>query len=190
MRTWRSCSRTTLRLVGEDRHRTEEQQWQLCTHCLDACVLIEAYPDKTRELWAYMALIVKEARRCGGNGWCEYDAMFHQQASSAAELEWRKLDGSLYTVTFLAHKSGRGRICKWYQEINQYSRECALGPADKVGSSVLPGVELKQTPARETRGQDWSRIYYSWIPPLTAGFNMCVQQSAAKRTTGPLNVQW
>ena len=46
----------------------------------------------SRELWAYMSfIVVREAWRCGGNGWYEYDSMVRQQAASAMELQWSKL---------------------------------------------------------------------------------------------------
>ena len=133
-----------------------------------ACVLGEAHPTKSRELWAYMSLIVREARRCGGNGWREYDSMFRQQAASAMELEWSKLDSSLYAVTFLAQQSGRGRICRWCQETDRPSGECALVP-DKANTlaSVPPGHEVRTPPVvRDQRGQGRfsksDRVCYSW----------------------------
>ena len=172
MWTWWSCSRTTLRLV-QDHHRTEEeQQWHLhvCTH--HGCRVSRGSTGSTRHIklgamfWALclcvqwslpwqdkrtVALIVREAHHCGGNGWREYDTMFRQQASLAAELEWRKLDRSLYTFTFLAHQSGRSRICKWCLDTDHHSGECALEPADKVGSSASPGVELKQNSGKRDK---------------------------------------
>ena len=135
-----------------------------------ACVLGEAHPEKTKELWAYMSLIVREARRCGGSGWREYDGMFRQQAPSAINLEWGKLDGSLYAVTFLAHQSGRGRLCRWCQESDHQSGDCALVPDRQSSSAVVPSssLETKQTSSsgREGRTQGRSgrseKICYSW----------------------------
>ena len=57
----------------------------------------------------------------------------------------------MYTVTFLAHQSGRSRICKWCQDTDHHSGECALEPADKVGSLASPGVELKQNSSKRDK---------------------------------------
>ena len=127
-----------------------------------ACVLGEKYPQKVRELWAYLSLIVREARRCGGNGWRDYDNMFRQQASSAAELEWGKLNGSLYAVTFLAQQSGRGRVCRWCQESDHSSGECALIPERAAHSHIVDrsqGSHEVRNPARTTRVD---KICHSW----------------------------
>lgn len=76
-----------------------------------ACVFGEKFPEKNRELWAYMIFLIGESRRCDGEGWRDYDSMFHQQAASAADLEWSKINNSLFSVTFLAQGSRRGKTC-------------------------------------------------------------------------------
>ncbi len=128
-----------------------------------AAVLASKFPEKARELWAYQVLIVKEARRCGGTGWKEYDSMFRQQASSAVQLEWTKLNSSLFSVTFLT-QSGRGKNCSLCQESDHASAECALATP-----AVAPlGVQGEPRERRLTSSQDrpWrpksDRVCYSW----------------------------
>jgi len=41
--------------------------------------------------------------------------MFQQQAASAAEFEWTKVNNSLFVVIFLVQSSGRGKACKLCQ---------------------------------------------------------------------------
>ena len=53
-----------------------------------AGIVARQHPEKTRELFAYMAMVVREARRCGGGGWHEYDAMFRQLAATTATCDW------------------------------------------------------------------------------------------------------
>ena len=48
----------------------------------------------------YQMFIVQEARKCGENGWQEYDLMFRQQKPSAMDLNRTSVNSSLYTVTF------------------------------------------------------------------------------------------
>ena len=49
-------------------------------HCysLFAAIICSKYPEKSREMWAYQATIIGEAKRCGGNGVHLYDAAFRQ----------------------------------------------------------------------------------------------------------------
>ena len=37
------------------------------------------YPKKAKELWAYQATLIGEARLCGGQGWLLYNLAFRQQ---------------------------------------------------------------------------------------------------------------
>lgn len=71
-------------------------------------VLSQKFPNLMQKLLGYQTLVDRDDRRCGGQGWREYDSMFRQQAVSASLLEWDKLNSSLYAVTFLAQQSGRG----------------------------------------------------------------------------------
>ena len=71
-----------------------------------ACVVVAQKPEKIHQLLAYQTMVVREARRCGGTGWQTYDIMFRQQVANDEEADWSKLNGSLYSVTFLAQQNG------------------------------------------------------------------------------------
>ena len=88
-------------------------------------VVTSAQPTKSRELLAYQTLIVREARRCGGRGWLAYDTMFRQQAAGNLDVDWSKLNPTLYAVTFLA-QSGSGRNCVLCMESDHSEEDCAL----------------------------------------------------------------
>lgn len=130
-----------------------------------AAVFGEKYPNKARDLWAYMALILREARRCGGNGWRDYDSMFRQQASSAVDLEWGKLNSSLYAVTFLAQQvAGRGpRVCRLCQEADHSTSECALQLMQETrqGPSYSERSSSRHEPRSSNRGRV-DKICHSW----------------------------
>ena len=72
-------------------------------HCysLYAAIICSQYPQKARELWAYQATLIGEAKKCGGCGWYLYDAAFQQQMVSVQDTDFSKLKDSLYSVTFL-----------------------------------------------------------------------------------------
>ena len=93
-----------------------------------ASVLADKSPKKTRQLWAYQTVIVREARRCGGKGWQMYDAMFRQQAAQRTEADWSNLNSAIYATTFLAQANGRGCSCTHFLETDDALASCALAP--------------------------------------------------------------
>ena len=72
--------------------------WVQC-FCSYAAVTCTLHPEKTRELWVYTALMVSEARRCGGKGWS-------QQVAASEGADFAKLNQSLYATTFLGARAG------------------------------------------------------------------------------------
>jgi len=66
-------------------------------HCysLFAAVVCESHPEKVREMWAYQATMIAEARRCGGRGWLIYDSAFRQQITSLGMADFGRINQSL-----------------------------------------------------------------------------------------------
>lgn len=79
-------------------------QWVQCFATL-ASVLGSAYPQKISELLAYMATIVKCSRKFEGPAWVLYDRAFRRQAEVSRDLNWSKLNPSLFNLYF----TGRAR---------------------------------------------------------------------------------
>ena len=69
--------------------------WVVCFSTF-ASVVSSLDPEKTKQLWAYLATVVREARRHGGKGWQTYDSMFRQLAAGASTVDWSVLNASLY----------------------------------------------------------------------------------------------
>ena len=65
--------------------------WLKC-FSLYAPIVASQYPEKTRDLWAYQALMIEEERRCGGNGWRLYDTGLKQQIKSLESAEFGRLN--------------------------------------------------------------------------------------------------
>ena len=82
--------------------------------------------------------------------------MFRQQAASAVDLEWAKVNNLLFSVTFLAQDGERGRACKFCQDTDHEPDACALAPR-KTGREKKPA---------SWGGWSWrpkaDRICYSW----------------------------
>ena len=144
-----------------------------------ASVLSDKFPHLTKGLWSYQTFIVREARKCGGKGWQEYDLMFRQQKPSALDLKWTSVNSSLYTVTFGApsltspwpgdkHHARHAGICKWCQEPDHSSSDCALsqsqsqqyhGSQDRRSSR---GEQGNGRPRSTQRLPTIQRPCYSW----------------------------
>ena len=91
-----------------------------------ASILSEKYPQLTKGLWAYQTFIVREARRCGGHGWQEYDLMFRQQAT-ATSLKWDTVNSSLYHCNIWGSVS-KGSSCTDGQEPSKISGRMQMVP--------------------------------------------------------------
>ena len=61
--------------------------WVLCFTTYIA-VVSQAHPHLVQQRLAYMALIVREARRNGGDGWRSYDIIFRQNAAVSSLVDW------------------------------------------------------------------------------------------------------
>ena len=109
-------------------------------HCfsLYAAIVCAHRPDRARQMWAYQALMITEARRCGGRGWLLYDATFRQQAASRDNADFSRLNQALYATTFLAY-GNRRQSCPNCMLPDHTGQECALHiprPAPATGVSI------------------------------------------------------
>ena len=135
-----------------------------------ASILSEKYPQLTKGLWAYQTFIVREARRCGGHGWQEYDLMFRQQAT-ATNLKWDTVNSSLYTVTFGAQSARAAPVpmdrsqarsvgvCRWCQEPDHASADCAIA---QLQQSKGGGADAYKRQQRSTPRPAVQRPCFSW----------------------------
>ena len=124
-----SSSEQLSQLAPQPRNRRREipdiLSWVSCFGVYMA-VLTAKHPEMIRQLLAYQTLIVREARRCGGNGWLAYDTYFRQQVAGDPSADWSSLNTSLYAVTFLA-QGGRGsQNCATCMESDHSQHECAI----------------------------------------------------------------
>ena len=99
-------------------------------------IMSESHPHMVRSLPVYLCLIVREAQKCGGDGWTIYDQVFRQNAQGEATVEWSRLDSSLHSSTFLAFQSGIGSFCPLCFDSNHSQFDCALSPVAPAGQSV------------------------------------------------------
>ena len=128
-----------------------------------ACIVAKSHPDKLQQLLAYQTMLVREARRCGGNGWQAYDTMFRQQVANDPAADWSKLNSSLYSVTFLAYQNGRGKTCLHCLETDHTGSDCALASTKGYCTARSPiNDDMRNTRGKVDRGERSTRICYSW----------------------------
>ena len=89
-------------------------------------VLCSKHPGMIKQLLAYQTTIIREARRCGGNGWLQYDSFFRQQVAGNPDADWSSLNTSLYAVTFLAQGGKGGQSCASCMEADHTQQDCAM----------------------------------------------------------------
>ena len=128
--------------------------WVVC-FSMFASVVSSLDPGKTKQLWAYLATVVREARRHGGKGWQTYDSMFRQLAAGASTGDWSVLNASLYATTFIAQANGRGRTCQHCMETDHTSASCALAPPAKP-SKRESGMEDRRVKRGKVPGACWA----------------------------------
>ena len=84
-------------------------------------------PDaKTRDLLTYGRLIVREAQRHNGPGWCDYDKIFRQHAAIDETVKWNEINPSLHASTVLTYRSGPSQCCGLCHEPDHSATECAM----------------------------------------------------------------
>ena len=68
--------------------------------CLYAGIVVSTHPSKTKDLWAYLAMLLAGAER--GDWWRAYDSRFRQQLPALERADFGKLDQALFTRTMMS----------------------------------------------------------------------------------------
>ena len=74
--------------------------------CLYAGVVISAHPEKAKDMFAYMALILSSEGGPCGEWWRWYDRRFRQQLPPLESAEFGKLDQPLYSTALAMASAG------------------------------------------------------------------------------------
>ncbi len=131
-------------------------------------ILSETHPHMVRPLIAYECLVIREARKNGGQGWMLYDRIFRQNAQEDPSVDWTKLDASLHASTFLAMRSAPGVVCPWCFASDHDQGECALAPLQAPSPAGYPALANYPGPARLMK-RAGERI--PTMPPLCISWN-------------------
>ena len=109
---------------GRRREVPDILSWLVC-FSLYATVLGAQFPEKSKDLSAFQALMISEHRTCRGRVWILYDSAFCQQISNIREADFSRLNQSLYLTTFVAYG------------VRRWSFNCCLLPDHSQEKCVL-----------------------------------------------------
>jgi len=112
----------------EQREITKIVTWVSCFASYVA-IIAQKHPERTRDMLAYMRLMVREGHKHGGTGWLKYDRIFRKN-NPGPSASWDVLDPSLLTIVPNQGYSPRlpGHHC---QELDHRACECALAPLEQ-----------------------------------------------------------
>ena len=96
--------------------------WLQCYAALVAALALQ-HPQKTPEFMAYQSIIIKCHRDFEGLGWVYYDRAFRRQAALSKDLNWSRINPTLYSLCF-AGKAKKSAICIHCLSNNHNSAQC------------------------------------------------------------------
>ena len=95
-------------------------------YCFAAYVAVRTSDRTTRDMLAYMRLIIREAMCHGGPGWQDYDRAFRSQAAIDPSLRWNTLLPDLQASTMFGQGGGGGTFYTFCRGVDHMAAHCAL----------------------------------------------------------------
>jgi len=130
--------------------------WVQCYAALVAVLALQ-HPQKIPEFMAYQSVIIKCHRDFEGLGWVYYDRAFRRQAALSKDLNWSRINPTLYSLCF-AGKAKKSAICIHCLSNNHNSDQCPeiqnMWPSQcslfqPAYTGPFPGPAVPVTPAVE-----------------------------------------
>ena len=92
---------------------TDILTWVECFNSYSA-VLASYAPNRARDLLAYMALIIRTAKRFGGLAWRNYDRAFRREAAASGLQDWSIMKADLYNYHTASGSQGGATRSSYY----------------------------------------------------------------------------
>jgi len=92
-----------------------------------AAILVQRFPEKGPELWAYQATILRAAHNYEGANWVAYDRQYRRDMLAKKDLNWSVPNSRLYNEAF----TGRARSiprCQHCLSEDHYASNCPHNP--------------------------------------------------------------
>ena len=132
--------------AGNRREVPDFTSWVQC-FTLYASVVQSKFPEKGKDLWAYLGVIALEYHRVGGSGWRFYDAA---QFASIESADFGTVDTTLFATTFLT-----------YRRSVQGCSSCLASNHDQDDGGLNPGRQARLADAGRHRdaGRTGEHVY-------------------------------
>ena len=124
--------------------------WLQC-YAIFAAVIATKNPDRLPDLMAYMSIIAKASQKFAWPSWVVYDQNFRQEAACTANIQWARVDPSIYTQCFTGMAIGAEGWCRLCQSIEHSSETCPLAP--KQVEHATGGPQGRASLFRKRAGQ-------------------------------------
>ena len=129
-------------------------QWIECFSRM-AAVLSTRYPEKSPELWAYQASIVRAARNFEGTAWVAYDRQYRREALARRDLNWSQPNSRLYDEAF----TGRAKAISCLSDAHS-SSACVLEPTLGTGPTNRASRQPNQPSQEVCRKYNADRCHH------------------------------
>ena len=100
----------------------------------------------------YQALIARTSKKFKWPSWIVYDQNFHQDAAGNPDLQWAKVDPSLYTQCFTGQEASSENWCSKCQGLDHQSADCPYAARKRPWSAGGPGAAS----VPQARNNNWS----------------------------------
>ena len=100
-------------------------EWIQC-FCIYISVIAGKQPQQVPDLLGYMHLIIEANLQYGNDGWQGYDRRFRQVAASSSNVEWARVDTTLWNLGFTNH--GNATCCKHCFSLHHSHANCEWAP--------------------------------------------------------------
>ena len=139
--------------------------WSQCFN-LFAAVVVKQHPERARSLFAYSSLIARCSAKYRWPSWVVYDQNFRQEAAESGNLDWAKVDPSIYTQCFTgATQTFVEGWCRRCQSVDHVTENCPAKPGPSTGYSA--GFDSSRRPPLAGR----KRAAPQSIPEVCKKFN-------------------
>ncbi len=113
--------------------------WAQC-FAIYAAVRGAHQPNKLADLMGYQSLVARASKKFKWPLWVIYEQNFQQEAAGNDELQWTKVEPSLYTQCFTGQDISRENWCAKCQGLDHQSVDCPYSAGRKRPWNSGPGA--------------------------------------------------
>ncbi len=157
--------------------------WSQC-YVLYMAVLLAHKPGRLVDLMGYHALIARCSKKFRWPSWVVYDQNFRQDAAGNPDLQWAKVDPSLYAQCFTGQEASRENWCSKCQGLDHQSADCPYVTRKRPWNAGPGAASSPQTRSSSWNGQEICQKFNKFHGDCRHGKN-CKYLHACSGCRGP-----